>query len=71
MTTQLCFVNTHSLSLHHRSQEGLSCLSNTGYDEVIELSNMRLALVEGESLPQRMRRNICNSYVWTDDGGTF
>lgn len=25
----------------------------------------------GESLPQRTHRNICNSYVWTADGGTF
>ncbi|RSL93128.1 hypothetical protein CEP52_013439 [Fusarium oligoseptatum] len=26
---------------------------------------------KGESLPQRTHRNICNSYVWTADGGTF
>ncbi|KAM0368880.1 hypothetical protein ACHAPK_006543 [Fusarium culmorum] len=24
-----------------------------------------------KSLPKRSRRNICNSYVWTADGGTF
>jgi hypothetical protein len=29
------------------------------------------AMLPGTTLPQRTRRNICNSYVWTADGGTF
>ncbi|KAH7161676.1 hypothetical protein EDB81DRAFT_944310 [Dactylonectria macrodidyma] len=31
----------------------------------------RHSLLYSNNLPQRTRRNICNSYVWTADGGTF
>ncbi|KAH8729939.1 hypothetical protein BGZ61DRAFT_530066 [Ilyonectria robusta] len=31
----------------------------------------RHSLLYSTDLPRRTRRNICNSYVWTADGGTF